>query len=189
MKKINVCIDLDSTLTVPDYWVDYANRHFGTNYVYDDNTVEQYFIDNQFDNNKFDEFYHQYASEMHRTAKLRPYAKEVIHHLKEYCNIYYVTAREKKIEPITIEWLKENNVFSDVFHLGSFHKNDKANELNCDIFIEDNLETAKKLYKDSITVLLIDTGFNRYENPEGIIRVSDWHEINHFISNYYRNRK
>jgi uncharacterized HAD superfamily protein len=186
LKKINLCVDIDSTLTAPDYWVEYANKHFGTNYTYDDDTVENYFIDNSFDNKKFDDFYHQYSTQMHSTARIRPCAKESIDKLKKYCNIYYVTAREKHIEPITIEWLKKNDVFSEVFHLGSFHKNKKAQELKCDIFIEDNLETAKQLTEDNIKVLLIDTGFNRYENPEKIKRVYNWNEIYNYIVSFHK---
>ncbi|PKM70349.1 MAG: hypothetical protein CVU93_02525, partial [Firmicutes bacterium HGW-Firmicutes-18] len=73
---------------------------------------------------------------------------------------------------------------SDVFHLGSFYKNKKAKELNCDIFIEDNLETAKQLVEEGITVLLIDTGFNRYEELPNMTRVFNWQEIHHFIKKY-----
>jgi hypothetical protein len=189
MKKINLCIDIDSTVTMPDYWVPYANDYFGTNYHYHDDTVESYFIENKFTNEKFDGFYHLFAKDMHRTAKIRPYAAEAINNLREFCNIYYVTAREKNIEPITIQWLKDHDVYSDVYHLGSFYKNQKAKELNCHVFIEDNLETAKNLVEDSIKVLLIDTGFNRYENPDQIVRVFNWQEAHEKISYHYHSLK
>jgi len=59
MTKLNLCVDIDSTITMPDYWVDYANNHFNTNYSYNDDTVETYFKDNNFDYKIFDKFYHQ----------------------------------------------------------------------------------------------------------------------------------
>lgn len=189
MKKLNLCVDIDSTLTTPDYWVEYANNFFGTDYVYHDDTVEGYFKDNEFTNKRFDDFYHQFAEDMHANASIRPDAVEVINQLKEVCNIYYVTARESHIETITIDWLKKHDIFSDVFHLGSFYKNKKAKELNCDIFIEDNLETAKQLVEEGITVLLIDTGFNRYEELPNMTRVFNWQEIHHFIKNYQNSVK
>jgi hypothetical protein len=147
--------------------------------------VEDYFKDNEFDYKKFDDFYHKFSDQMHKTATIRRFAKDSIDNIKKFSNIYYVTARESHIEPITVQWLKNHNIYSTVYHLGSFEKNDKANELNCDIFIEDNLETAKNLAKDNIKVILIDTGFNRYENPENIERVFDWKEINDSIKKYY----
>ncbi|HBH13396.1 MAG: HAD-superfamily hydrolase-like protein [Clostridiales bacterium 38_11] len=189
MKKINLCIDIDSTLTTPDYWVTYANTFFGTDYVYHDDTVEGYFKDNEFINKRFDDFYHRFAEDMHRNARIRPDAVEVINQLRKICNIYYVTARESHIENITIEWLKKHGILSEVFHLGSFYKNKKAKELNCDIFIEDNLETAKQLVEEGITVLLIDTGFNRYEKLPNMTRVFNWQEIYHFIGNYQNGDK
>lgn len=185
MQKLNICIDIDSTVTMPDYWVRYANDYFGTDYVYSDDTVEDYFKDNEFDYKKFDDFYHKFSDKMHETATIRPFAKDAIDNIRKFSNIYYVTARESHIEPITIQWLKNHKIYSQVYHLGSFEKNDKANELNCDIFIEDNLETAKKLAGDNIKVILIDTGFNRYENPENIERVYNWKEIHDSIKKYY----
>jgi len=189
MTKLNLCVDIDSTITMPDYWVDYANNHFNTNYSYNDDTVETYFKDNNFDYKIFDKFYHQYAEKMHETAEIRPKAKENIEKLKDFCNIYYVTARESHIEPITVEWLKKHKVYYNTFHLGSLEKTGKALELKCDIFIEDNLETSKELAAEGIKVILIDTGFNRYEDPENIVRVYDWDDIYKEIKKHYKSSK
>ncbi len=189
MTKINLCVDIDSTITNPDYWVDYANNHFNTNYEYDDDTVEMYFKDNNFDYKKFDKFYHEYAEKMHETADIRPKAKENIEKLEKFCNIHYVTARESHIEPITIEWLKKHKVYFNTHHLGSFKKTGKAKELKCDIFIEDNLETSKELAAEGIKVILIDTGFNRYEEPENIVRVYNWDDIYEEIKKHYQSIK
>jgi len=189
MTKLNLCVDIDSTITCPDYWVEYANNHFDTNYKYDDDTVENYFKDNNFDYKKFDNFYHEYAEKMHETATIRPKAKKNIEKLEKFCKINYVTARESHIEPITIEWLKKNKVYYDTYHLGSFKKTNKAKELKCDIFIEDNLETSKELAAEGIKVILIDTGFNRYDDPENISRVYNWDDIYEEIISYYKSFK
>jgi hypothetical protein len=187
--KLNLCIDIDSTITKPDYWVNYANNHFNTDYEYNDDTVEDYFKENDFDYKKFDDFYHQYAEKMHETADIRPKVKENIKKLEDFCNIHYVTARESHIEPITIEWLKKHKVYYNTYHLGSFNKTNKAKELSCDIFIEDNLETSKDLAAEGIKVILIDTGFNRYENPQNIIRVYDWDDVYREVKNYQKSSK
>ena len=189
MNKINLCVDIDSTLTKPDYWVDYFNKHFNTNYSYSDDTVEKYLEKNDVDYRTFDDFYHKYAEEMHKTAEIRPDAVDNIKKLEEFCNIYYVTARESHIEPITIEWLKKHGIYNDTFHLGSFNKSAKAKDLECDIFIEDHLETSKNLVKEGIMVLLIDTGFNRYENPDKIKRVLDWNQIYKEVEYFYKKIK
>jgi len=126
---------------------------------------------------------------MNETEEIRTKAKENIEKLKDFCNIYYVTARESHIEPITVEWLKKHKVYYNTFHLGSLEKTGKALELKCDIFIEDNLETSKELAAEGIKVILIDTGFNRYEDPENIVRVYDWDDIYKEIKKHYKSSK
>jgi len=165
MKKINLCIDIDSTVTKPDYWVDYFNKHFNTNYKYSDDTVEEYLKNNNVNYKIFDEFYHKYAEEMHKTAEIRPDAFENIKKLEEFCTISYVTARESHIEPITIEWLKKHKVYNDTYHLGSFDKTGKARDLDCDIFIEDNIETSDET---EVIVWQLMTTANVQIQPGGI---------------------
>ena len=185
MNKINLCLDIDSTVTQPDYWVDYANKYFNTNYVYDENTVAEFFANNGWNQKVFHNFYINFAPQMHRSAEIRPYAREAINKLKDFCNVYYVTARDSEVEHITIEWLKKYDIYSEVFHTGSILKNDIAKKLNCHIFVDDNLFTAKKLLDDFIRVLLFDTGFNRHEHPENIYRVYDWKEVYAHVLNFF----
>jgi len=178
MKKINLCIDIDSTVTKPDYWVDYFNKHFNTNYKYSDDTVEEYLKNNNVDYKIFDEFYHKYAEEMHKTAEIRPDAFENIKKLEEFCTISYVTARELRTKEVTLDWFKKHDLpMSDLHMLGSHYKVAKAKELDCHVFIEDRYENALELTLGGFKVLLLDCPYNRNYTIPGMIRVFNWNHI------------
>ena len=111
-------------------------------------------------------------------------AKEVIKDLNENHNLYFVTARDEMLKDITQGWLNENDLgYIDVHLLGSDYKVNKAKELECNIFIEDNPSNAMQLAQEGLTVLLIDNNYNKDIDNENIIRVSSWNDIKDFILN------
>lgn len=69
----------------------------------------------------------------------------------------------------------------DVYLIGSNYKIDKAKELKCDIFIEDNPINATELAKSGIKVLLIDTNYNKETQHENIMRIYNWIDIKRII--------
>ncbi len=186
MNKLNICIDIDGTITNPYCWVDVANWYFGCNVTEDD--VNQYEIHKVLNvkRQEYNEFYNIFGEFIHLKANIRKEAKRVIHQLNRKHNISYVTAREQKMKDVSIEWFKMNGLPTDnLYLLGSHYKVEKAKELNCDIFIEDRYENAVQLALAGFKVLLIDCNYNRMPNTEGIIRVSDWNQINDEIDKYY----
>lgn len=79
---------------------------------------------------------------------------------------------------LTHGYLRKNEIpYDDLFVLGSHYKIDKARELNCDVFIEDNYDNAIQLANAGFKVLLIDTNYNRKPINENILRVYNWNEI------------
>ena len=112
MKKLNICIDIDGTITEPYYWLDCCNKHFKTNIT------------------------------------------------------------EKDLTLITHEYLRNNSIhYDNLFLLGSHYKVNKAKELDCDIFIEDNYRNAIELSEAGFYVLLLDTNYNREPLNNNIKRV------------------
>lgn len=191
MIKLNLCIDIDGTVTTPYYWLRYANEYFNKNLKPED--VVEYEIHNVLgvDREEYTKFYDSFGEELHDKAKLRSRARRILNKLSEQHSIYYVTARDKRMTDITHSWIVKRRLPSDGIHiLGSHYKVDKARELNCDIFIEDRYENALQLSQAGFKVLLIDCNYNRMSIPDDITRVKDWDEIySEIIAHSYKKLK
>ncbi len=95
---------------------------------------------------EYDEFYEKNKIEIHSQQKIREDVQSVIKRLSIIHNIYFVTARDKSLTMFTHSYLKKNEIlYDDLFVLGSHYKVDKAKELNCNVFIEDNYDNALQL--------------------------------------------
>lgn len=183
MKNLNICIDIDGTITDPYSWLYIANKYFNKNITID--KVTEYEIDKVMGitREEYDDFYNKNKFEMHNEEiKLRENAREIIEELIKMNNIYFVTAREKDLKIITYSYLKKNNIpYDEVFVLGTSYKVNMAKQLNCDVFIEDSYANALQLSENGFKVLLIDTNYNRKALNKNIIKVLDWNEIYEII--------
>lgn len=178
MKNLNICIDIDGTITDAYYWLKLCNEYFNTNIT--EGQVTEYYIHKVLgiDEAKYEEFYEKHKVKMHSEQRLRADAKSVISDLSMHHNIYFVTARDKSLTMLTHAYLRKNEIpYDDLFVLGTHYKVDKAKELNCSVFIEDNYDNAIQLSKAGFSVLLIDTTYNRKPINENIIRVYNWNQI------------
>jgi uncharacterized HAD superfamily protein len=183
MKNLNICIDIDGTITDPYFWLNIANKYCNKNVTID--KVTEYEIDKVMGitREEYNDFYNKNKFEMHNEkVRLRENAREIIEELIRINNIYFVTARDKDLKILTYSYLKKNNIpYDDVFVLGTHYKVDMAKTLECDIFIEDCYKNALQLSENGFKILLIDTNYNRMPLNENITRVSNWNEINKII--------
>lgn len=185
MSKLNICIDIDGTITSPYHFIPYLNE------IYDKNIKEEEC--NTYDwevlyNASMDEILHKLHKDYihsYEEADIVDGAKDIIGNLKNNHNVYFVTARDNNLSSTTLKWL-ESRGFSqiEVYLLGSHYKIEKAKELNCDIFIEDSPSNAMELAEAGMRVLLIDTHYNKDTRHENITRVDNWIEIERFIKKY-----
>jgi len=183
MKKLNICIDIDGTLTDPYYFLNLANKYFNKNIT--EEQVTEYYICKIYGTteSEYAEFYEKNRWELHSTQKLRANVKDILRKIHFKHNIYFVTARERSLKMLTYGYLRKNNIpFDNLFLLGTHHKVKKATELNCDVFIEDSYENAIELSEAGFTVLLLDTNYNRLPLNDNIIRVHNWIEIYYEIN-------
>ena len=178
MKKLNICIDIDGTITDPYYWLTYANNYFNSDII--ESQVTCYDISKVLNVKQSDylKFYEKFKFEIHSKQMLRKDVKKVLNNLYEHNNIYFVTARDKSLELLTFLYLKKHQIpFDEVFVLGTHNKAPKAKELNCDIFIEDCYENALQLSNNGFKVILINTNYNRLPLNKNIIRADNWNNI------------
>ena len=178
MKNLNICIDIDGTITDAYYWLGPCNEYFNTNIT--ESQVTEYHIHKVLgiEQTEYEEFYEKYKFKLHTEQKLRADAKSVISELSLLHNIYFVTARDKSLTMLTHAYLRKNGIpYDDLFVLGTHYKVDKAKELDCSIFIEDNYDNAIQLSNAGFLVILIDTTYNRKPINANIIRVYNWNQI------------
>lgn len=191
MKNLNICIDIDGTITDPYFWLGIANKYFDKNITIDE--ITEYKIDKVMGitREEYYDFYNKSKFEMHNEeVKLRESAREIIEELIKTNNIYFVTARDKDLEILTYSYLNKNNIpYDEVFILGTHYKVDTAKKLKCDVFIEDCYENALQLSENGFKVLLIDTNYNRKPLNKNISRVFNWNEIYQIIREIPLHRK
>lgn len=178
MNALNICIDIDGTITNAYDWLDITNEYFNKNITEDQITEYEIHQVLGIERHEYEDFYNKNKFKIHSDQKLRGDVKLIINKLSKLHNIYFVTARDKELETLTHLFLRKNEIsYDDLFVLGSHYKVDKARELNCSIFIEDNYNNAIQLSNAGFKVLLIDTNYNRKPLNRNIIRVNDWKEI------------
>ena len=190
MKKLNICIDIDGTITDPYYWLSYANTYFNSNIS--ESQVTSYDIAKVLNINRSEylEFYEKFKTKIHSNQELRNDVKVILDKLYESNNIYFVTARDKSLELLTLLYLKNHELqFNEVFVLGTSDKVPTAMDLNCDIFIEDSYDNAVQLSNSGFKVILIDTNYNRLPLNDNIIRVYNWNEIFEIINEILKVKK
>ena len=190
MKRLNICIDIDGTITDPYYWLSYANMYFKSNISESD--VNSYDIAKvlKVDRGEYLEFYEKFKAKIHNNQELRDDVKVILDKLYESNNIYFVTARDKSLELLTRLYLKKHEIKSnEVFVLGTSDKVSTAMNLNCDIFIEDSYDNAIQLSNSGFKVILIDTNYNRFSLNDNIIRAYSWNQIFKIINEISKVKK
>lgn len=182
MNKLNICIDIDGTITSPYHFIPYLNELYNKeiteNECYTLDWKELYGVESE----QILEVFHRNYMHSYSEAEVVEDAKDIIVELFDAHNVYFVTARSEILTDITTTWLNDKG-FSDidVYLLGSDNKIGKARELECHIFIEDNPSNALQLASEGLKVLLIDTNYNKDVNHDNIVRVTNWKDIKEVI--------
>ncbi|WP_333638504.1 5' nucleotidase, NT5C type [Tissierella praeacuta] len=184
MKELNLCIDIDGTITEAYYWLPRVNDYFNTKITPKDVTVYEIHEVLGVDRTAYELFYALYGEALHLESKIRKGVKKVLDNLYKKHGIHFVTAREERMKAVTYMWLSHHKIPMDSLTLlGSHNKVGTAKDLNCDIFIEDRYENAIQLAEAGFEVLLIDCNYNRRSLPSKVTRVTNWYEIENIIVN------
>lgn len=183
-RSLNICIDIDGTMTEPYYFMPYFNKYFGRDLRDEDCT--QVRLDKLYEVSREEmmAFYEKEGERMHKNAPMLPMVRDVFEELGQSHRLYIVTARLKEMEYVTLEWLEHHQMPGvEVHSLGSHYKVERAKDLHCDIFIEDNPFISMELAESGIQVLLMDTNYNKETEHPNITRVQNWEDIRRYIKN------
>ena len=182
MQNLNICIDIDGTVTSPYHYMPYLNSIYNKNLTEEDFTTvfwAELYGDTL--EGMLDKLHSKYLNS-YTEAKVVEGAKETIDELYKENNLFFVTARRADLEEITRNWLEKQQLSQvPLYLLGTDKKLNMAKELKCDIFIEDHPKNALNLAYSGIKVILIDCNYNKNVEHENIIRVSSWREIKDVI--------
>ncbi len=185
MRGLSLCIDIDGTITEAYDWIPRVNNYFKTNMTPENIKVYNIHEALGIQREAYDTFYKLYGEIIHEEARIRVGVKEVLDKLHEKHKVHLVSARDTKMNNITEKWLLNHELPLDTLSLlGTHDKVAKAQELSCDIFIEDSYKNAVQLATSGFTVLLMDCYYNQGDLQTGITRVMDWLEIKDFIECY-----
>ncbi len=179
MRELNICIDIDGTLTDPYYWLPYANGFFRKQMTEDEITVYSIAEVMQVSDVEYADFYMKNRYNMHGSPNLRQDARYYVEKIYENHQVHFVTAREQALEVITLAYLSQKRIPYDSLHVtGSPNKIVQAEALDCDLFIEDSLYNATLLAQAGYIVLLMDTNYNRSDLLHPLIsRVNTWQDV------------
>lgn len=185
MRKLNLCIDIDGTITEAYDWIPRVNNYFGTSITAEDAIYYEIHKVLDVDPIAYKMFYNLYGELLHHEPRPRKNAKNVLTNLYSNHNIHFVTAREDRMKSTTYMWLLHHEIPIDSLTLlGSHHKVDTAKVLECDIFLEDRYENAIELSTAGFKVLLVDCNYNKGPLPANVTRVNNWLEIEKIINHY-----
>ncbi len=182
MAELNICIDIDGTVTEANYWLAGANRFFGKDV--DAQSVTDYEIHKVMGirQDDYTAFYEALGEDIHWQSEIRQGAKRAIEQLSMRNNIHFVTARQQDMHDVSADWLKTQGIRYDTLTLlGTSHKAGSAEALQCDWFVEDSLSNATELSDAGFRVLLVDCSYNQGALPPGIRRVDNWYQIEAII--------
>ncbi len=181
--SLTVGIDIDATLTEPYYWLPWTNAHFGLNQKPEDITSYDLAESLGITEEEYRQFYDQYGEAIHEFSPVRKEAPDILQRLALNHQLYYVTARHPKMKQVTKNWLDRHDIPGEGLHLlGSHNKVEKAQELECDLFVEDRYENARAIAETGVDVLLMDCTYNRgLEMLPNMKRVENWHQVQDVI--------
>ncbi|MGL5693145.1 MAG: 5' nucleotidase, NT5C type [Peptostreptococcaceae bacterium] len=186
MSNLNICIDIDGTITSPYHFLPYLNNMYNMELTEEDwITIDWTKLYGDNIEELLSKFHNEYVN-AYIEAEVVEYAREIIDEIGMNNKLYFVTARNQELTELTTNWLN-NKGFSniEVYLLGSDYKIEKANELKCDIFIEDNPNNAIQIANAGIDVILMDANYNKNVEHERITRVENWTQIKELIQDKY----
>lgn len=189
---MRIAIDIDGVLTNSErYQLDYGSKYCVENNVDFGIYPDEYEIKKIFnwETVKHDEkFWDKYLEKYIREEKARPFASEVIKKLKEDGHeIYILTARNKEskwfpdylkqeAEEITLNWLKENDIYYDKILFARGKKLEFCLEYEIDIMIEDMVKNVNEI-STKLPVICFDNRYNQECKGDNIIRCYSWYDV------------
>ncbi|MFA9455814.1 hypothetical protein ACERJO_03500 [Halalkalibacter sp. AB-rgal2] len=186
MKKKRMGFDIDGTVTDPNTFIPYLNKHFKKNLTLDH--LIEYDLTSilGITEEQFWEWMGQFEGTIYSEAPIAMNAEQTLHEWSKHHDLVYITARRKHLTDITHQWFTEKQLpFDHIELVGKHDKLDAIKEHEVDIFFEDKHDNAVAIAEEfQIPVILLDTPYNRLPAPELVIRATNWLEAKAWVERW-----
>ncbi|TWI57782.1 hypothetical protein [Halalkalibacter nanhaiisediminis] len=184
--KKRMGLDIDGTVTAPDTFVPYLNKHFNKTLTLDD--IVEYDLTSilNITEQQFWEWMGEHEGIIYEQAELAPDAEETLLQWTKHHELIYITARREHLASITQNWFTNRSLpFDHIELVGKHDKLDAVREHKLDIFFEDKHDNAVAIAEEfNIPVILMDTPYNRLPAPDNVIRAKNWVEAKTWVDNW-----
>lgn len=182
-KKHSFGIDIDGTVTTPEFLIPHINDAFKTNLTLDD--IKKYDLTEALSVDK-EEFFNWFRKEelnIYKNPPIQLNAQRILSNWYPAVELNYITAREENSREVTDNWFKSNLLPYDIIDIvGATDKVIAARKYSVELFMEDKHDNAVRLHEElGIPVLLFDAPYNREPIPNGVIRINNWLEAEQWV--------
>ncbi|KHF41851.1 nucleotidase [Halalkalibacter okhensis] len=188
MTKKRMGLDIDGTVTDPNTFIPYLNKHFKKSLTLDDLTEYDLTSVLNITEEQFWKWMGEHEGLIYKEAELAAHAELTLHEWTKHHDLIYITARRSHLAEITQNWFMTKAVPYDHIELvGKHDKLDAVREHQLDIFFEDKHDNAVAIAEEfNIPVILMDTPYNRLPSPNNVIRANDWVEAKRWVDNWLK---
>lgn len=187
-KKKRMGLDIDGTITDPNTFIPYLNKHFKKQLTLDD--LIEYDLTSilGITEIEFWDWMGLHEATIYKEAPLALNAEQILHEWTKDHDLIYITARREHLAEITHQWFHTRSLPYDHIELvGKHDKLDAVRKHKLDIFFEDKHDNAVAIAEEfNIPVILMDTPYNRLPAPNNVIRANNWFEAKDWVENWIK---
>jgi uncharacterized protein len=180
-------IDIDGTITTQDSMLPYINKAFRLQLTLEDINQYEFYPFVNVPEHEFDLWFQKHEPIIYSESPMAKDAKQVLQEWKEVYELYFISARNQTLLPVTKEWFSKNDLlYHHIELIGTHNKIATVKKHQIDLFFEDKHDNAVAIAEEcEIPVILFDAPYNRMSIPNNVIRVDNWMEayqwVNHWI--------
>ena len=179
-------IDIDGTITTQDSMLPYINKAFRLQLTLEDIYQYEFYPFVNVPKQEFDLWFQKHEPIMYSESPMAKDAKQILQKWKEEFELYFISARNETLLPITKEWFSKNDLlYHHIELIGTHNKIATVKKHQIDLFFEDKHDNAVAIAEEcNIPVILFDAPYNRMEIPDNVIRVENWREAYQWVNNW-----
>ena len=181
-------IDIDGTITKPDSMLPYINKAFQLQLTLEDINQYEFYPFVNVPTHEFDRWFQENEPIMYLESPMVKYAKQVLQQWKEDFELYFISARNQNLLPVTKQWFSNNDLlYHHIELIGTHNKVATVKKHQIDLFFEDKHDNAVAIAEQcGIPVILFDTPYNRMATPRNVIRVDTWLEASQWVNEWIK---